>query len=95
MDNNELQLQIYRAEQSRFDEALREAYNQKWWRLFITLITERRQRLMEDICSGELDPRKELIAKGQQSEDAFILLLDKQAEQLKLEERDNERRQRE
>lgn len=69
--------------QNAFDQALRGAYKEPWWRQFIKLIKERRLMLSEQLEAGIFETAKEEErTRGQISELKMILSLDQYSEQL-------------
>ena len=60
----------------RFDQVLRGAYTDPWWREFVRLVGLRRQSYMEDLVSSSLDQRIEDRIRGQITELTWILSLD-------------------
>lgn len=71
--------------QNQFDQILKGAYKEPWWRQFVKLIKERRLMLSEQLEAGIFEtPKEEERTRGQISELKMILSLDQYSEQLQI-----------
>lgn len=64
----------------RFEQALRGAYDDPWWRQLVTTIKDRKQEFLEQLAMGLSDQRTEDRIRGQITELNFLLALDKYGE---------------
>lgn len=64
----------------RFEQALRGAYDDPWWREFIALLQHRKQEFLEQLAAGTFDQRQEDRIRGQIGELNYIIILDKYGE---------------
>jgi len=68
------------AEMENFEQALRGAREDLWWRKFIETVKERRMAFIDSLVAGDMDQRSEDRTRGQISELNFIIGLDLYAE---------------
>lgn len=66
--------------QERFEQALRGAYDDPWWRQFVGAVRDRRQEFMEQLVAGTFEQRMEDRIRGQIAELTWILALDRYGE---------------